>query len=227
MSFYVSSIVSALDTANISDMLVAKLLPYIQKGLKTSLVEYKSSTFIIICQLATKSIIAPSLINALASQVSRTLLKTPSLLREGVGCLIILLQTQQSLDVGKKPFIHLCKVPDLVGVLKEISSLYDISSFLEYLLLNLVSTIIHSSAGEDADVAGPVVCKEILEAILQNITLDADLSKMLARAFLEEFLSFGKHYLEDTNKMAELGKSILPLIRLLETKYVGIYYIVW
>ncbi|XP_072265281.1 HEAT repeat-containing protein 1 isoform X2 [Pyxicephalus adspersus] len=219
MSFYVSSIVAALDAAaNISDMLVAKLLPYIQKGLKTSLVEYKSSTFIIVCQLAIKSIIEPSLVKTLASQVSKAVLKTPSLLQEGVGCLIILLQNQQSLDIGKKPFIHLYKVPDLVSVLKELSNLYDISSFLEYLLLNLVSAIIHSST-DKADVISPAVCKANLEAILHNITLQTHLSKMVARAFLDEFLLFGERYLKDASKMAVIGKSIRPLIRLLETKY--------
>lgn len=218
MSFYVSSIVAALDSGNVSDMLVAKLLPYIQKGLKTSLVEYKSSTLIIICQLASKSVLAPSLVKALASQVSRTLLKTPSLLREGVGCLIVLLQNQQSSDVGEKPFLHLCKVPELVSVLKEISSSYDISSFLEYLLLNLVSSIIRS-VGEGADVVSPVACKAILEAILHDITLEAKLSKKLAQSFLDEYFSFGEQCCKDDNKMTELGESFLPLIRLLETKY--------
>ncbi|KAM9316162.1 HEAT repeat-containing protein 1 [Gastrophryne carolinensis] len=220
ISFYVSTIVAALEAAeNISDTLVAKLLPYVQKGLKSSLDDYKAASYMIVCQLAVKTVMEASLLKALASLISRTLLKTPSLQRDGVGCLIILLQNQQTKDVGKKPFIHLCKVPDLVKILKEISSSYDTSALLEYLLPHLVWSIIHSSAEEENNEASPDACKTNLEAILHDVALEKNLPNLLAQRFLEEFLLFGENHQSDPNKITELGQHILPLIRLLESKY--------
>ncbi|XP_040285553.1 HEAT repeat-containing protein 1 [Bufo bufo] len=220
ISFYVSAIVAALDAADkISDTFVAKLLPYVQKGLKSSLVDYKAATYMIVCQLSVKTVMEPTLVKALASQLSRNLLKTPSLVREGVGSIIILLQSQQSKNVGKKPFLHLCKVPELVSVLQKISSSHDTSSLLEYLLPNLVHAIVPSPAEQHEDVLSPELCRSNLEAILQNIPLQKDLDKLVARTFLEEFLLYGEEHQADDDKMAELSQCFLPLIRLFENKY--------
>ncbi|XP_075718875.1 HEAT repeat-containing protein 1 [Rhinoderma darwinii] len=220
ISFYVSTIVAALDAAEkILDTFVAKLLPYVQKGLKTSLVDYKAATYMIVCQLAVKTVMEPRLVKALASQLSRNLLRTPSLVREGVGSIIILLQSQQYKDVGKKTFLHLCKVPELVTVLQKIAISYDTKALLEYLLPNLVHAIVPISTEHSVDDADPEVCKSHLEAILHNIPLQKDLDKLLARTFLDEFLIYGEEHEADKNKMSELNQCFLPLIRLLENKY--------
>ncbi|XP_056423506.1 HEAT repeat-containing protein 1 [Hyla sarda] len=220
ISFYCSTIVAALEAVDtVSQTFVAKLLPYVQKGLKSSLEDYKAATYMIVCQLAVKTVMEATLVKALASQLSRNLPKTPSLMREGVGSIIILLQRQQSKDVGRKPFLHLCKVPELVDVLQKISSTYDTSSLLEYLLPNLVRAIVPSSTEHSADDINPEMCKTTLEAIIFNIPLQKDLDKLLARTFLQEFLAYGEEHEADDEKMSELGQCFLPLIRLLENKY--------
>ncbi|KAM8947887.1 HEAT repeat-containing protein 1 isoform 2-T2 [Pelodytes ibericus] len=220
LSFYASTIVAALDAAEIvSDSLVAKLLPYVQKGLKSSFVDYKCATYMIICQLSLKTVMAPELVKALASLISRSLVKTTSMIREGLGCLLILLQNQQSSDLGKKPFFTLLKVPDLVPVLQGISVSYDAHPLLEYLLPNLVCGLIPSSAEENSEETITDVCKDSLEAILCGIPLDKDLDKLVARTFLDQFLTYGEMHKAETDKMSDLGKRLLPLIRLLESKY--------
>uniref|UniRef100_A0A8C5R6I0 HEAT repeat-containing protein 1 n=1 Tax=Leptobrachium leishanense TaxID=445787 RepID=A0A8C5R6I0_9ANUR len=147
LSFYVSTIVAALEaTEYVSDSLVAKLIPYVQKGLKSSLTEYRAATYMIICQMSLKTVMAPVLVKALASQISRSLSKASSMIREGLGCLIILLQNQQHKDLGKKSFTVLCKVPDIIPVLKSIAASYDTTSLLEYLLPNLVHGLMYPDA---------------------------------------------------------------------------------
>uniref|UniRef100_A0A8C5R581 HEAT repeat-containing protein 1 n=1 Tax=Leptobrachium leishanense TaxID=445787 RepID=A0A8C5R581_9ANUR len=219
LSFYVSTIVAALEaTEYVSDSLVAKLIPYVQKGLKSSLTEYRAATYMIICQMSLKTVMAPVLVKALASQISRSLSKASSMIREGLGCLIILLQNQQHKDLGKKSFTVLCKVPDIIPVLKSIAASYDTTSLLEYLLPNLVHGLMPSSL-EDASEDTNFVCKAHLEAILLGITLEKDLEKLLARVFLDEFLSYGERHHAEPDKISDLGQSFLPLIRLLESKY--------
>lgn len=56
----------------------------------------------IICQLAVKVVMEASLVNTLALQISKSLAKSPSILKEGLGCLIILLQNQKGDSLEKK-----------------------------------------------------------------------------------------------------------------------------
>uniref|UniRef100_A0A4W3IZH4 HEAT repeat-containing protein 1 n=1 Tax=Callorhinchus milii TaxID=7868 RepID=A0A4W3IZH4_CALMI len=141
-SFYASTIVLALDAVEtITDTIIAKLLPYVQKGLKSSWEDYRSATYMIICQLAVKVVMEASLVNTLAQQVSRTLAKKSSLTREGLSCLVILLQNQKRENISKKTFAYLCSVPDLSTVLQDIDAQYNVSPLLHYFLPKLLHSV--------------------------------------------------------------------------------------
>ncbi|XP_064014659.1 HEAT repeat-containing protein 1 [Pogoniulus pusillus] len=220
--FYASTIVSALGAAkNITDAMVSMLLPYIQKGLKSSIQDYRAATYMIICQLTVKVTVETTLVHSLMVQISKTLSKVPALLRDGVSCLNLLLQTQKGDKLGKKPFNYLCKTPELVTVLQGLSEDYDISPLLRYLLPHLVSTVMRSDMeeqGESEEMENQVYIKH-LEAILQSIPLENDLDHLLAFKFLEEFISCGTEFESNPMKMDALNQRMLPLIRLLERKY--------
>lgn len=219
-TFYASTIVSALMAAErMTDTIVSKLLPYIQKGLKSSVVDYRAATYMIICQLAVKMTMETSLTNSLLLQICKTMTKTPSLIKEGLGCLIILLQSQKREGLGKKPFTHLCNIPDLVTILQELSAAYDVSPVLHYMLPHLVHSVIYGKAGpqEETDVDDNQISINHLEAIITNIPLEKDLDHLLACKFLEVYISCGAE--TDAVRMAEINKELLPLIRLFEKKY--------
>uniref|UniRef100_A0A803T1G0 HEAT repeat-containing protein 1 n=1 Tax=Anolis carolinensis TaxID=28377 RepID=A0A803T1G0_ANOCA len=178
-TFYASTVVSALGAAaNVTDTLVSKLLPYIQKGLKSSLVDYRAATYMIICQLAVKMTMENSLVHSLALQISKTLVKTPLLIKEGLSCLIILLQSQKEEGLGEKPFKHLCKVPNLTTTLHEISTNYDISPILHYMFPHMVHSVIYGET--ESDMVGNQICKKHLEAIITNIPLEKNIDHVLA-----------------------------------------------
>lgn len=223
VSFYASTIVAALEAMEkITEIIVAKLLPYVQKGLRSSLVDYRAATYMIICQLAVKAVMEPSLVRALATQITKTLSKTPSLIRDGLGCLIVVLQSQGSEHLEKKPFTLLCKVPDLMSTLQGIETAYDTTALLRYLLPNLVCSLIqHSSDGglEQPEEADKEVFTRLLMATITNIPLRNGLDQVLARAFLEEYVAYGVENSADENKKSALNNQLLPFIRLLETKY--------
>ncbi|XP_069708454.1 HEAT repeat-containing protein 1 isoform X1 [Phaenicophaeus curvirostris] len=220
--FYASTIVSALGAAEkITDTIVSKLLPYIQKGLKSSIQDYRAATYMIICQMTVKVTVETSLVHSLMLQISKTLSKVPSLVRDGVACLNLLLQTQKGDKLGKKPFNYLCKTPELVTLLQGLSADYDISPLLRYLLPHFVCTIMKSETEEqeESEDADNQIYIRHLEAILQSIPLEKDLDQLLASKFLEEFISYGTEIESDPTKMAAVNQKILPLIRLLERKY--------
>ncbi|KAF1463845.1 HEAT repeat-containing protein 1, partial [Spheniscus demersus] len=220
--FYASTIVSALGAAEkITDTIVSMLLPYIQKGLKSSIQDYRAATYMIICQLTVKVTVETSLVHSLMLQISKTLSKVPSLVRDGVACLNLLLQTQKGDKLGKKPFNYLCKTPELVTLLQGLSTGYDISPLLRYLLPHLVCTVMKSDMEEQEEseeTENPIYMRH-LEAILQSIPLEKDLDHLLASKFLEEFISYGTEIESNPTKMAALNQKMLPLIRLLERKY--------
>ncbi|XP_075352080.1 HEAT repeat-containing protein 1 isoform X1 [Mycteria americana] len=220
--FYASTIVSALGAAEkITDTIVSMLLPYIQKGLKSSIQDYRAATYMIICQVTVKVTVETSLVHSLMLQISKTLSKVPSLVRDGVACLNLLLQTQKGDKLGKKPFNYLCKTPELVTLLQGLSASYDISPLLRYLLPHLVCTVMKSDTEEqeESEETENHIYIRHLEAILQSIPLEKDLDHLLASKFLEEFISYGTEIESNPTKMAALNQKVLPLIRLLERKY--------
>ncbi|XP_058398947.1 HEAT repeat-containing protein 1 isoform X3 [Diceros bicornis minor] len=220
LTFYASTIVSALVTAeDISDNIVAKLFPYIQKGLKSPLPDYRAATYMIICQISVKVTMEDTFVNSLASQIIKTLTKIPSLIKDGLGCLIVLLQRQKPESLGKKPFPHLCNVPDLITILHGISEMYDISPLLRYMLPHLVVSIINHVTGEETEGTDGQIYRRHLEAILRNISLKNNLDHLLASLLFEEYISYTSQEEIDPDKVSLLNEQFLPLVRLLESKY--------
>lgn len=56
----------------------------------------------VVCQLAVKVVMESSLVDTLAVLISRSLLKEPVLTKEGIGCLIVLLQRQKQDAAGSR-----------------------------------------------------------------------------------------------------------------------------
>uniref|UniRef100_A0A2R9BJZ2 HEAT repeat-containing protein 1 n=1 Tax=Pan paniscus TaxID=9597 RepID=A0A2R9BJZ2_PANPA len=229
LAFYASTIVSALVAAeDVSDNIIAKLFPYIQKGLKSSLPDYRAATYMIICQISVKVTMEDTFVNSLASQIIKTLTKIPSLIKDGLSCLIVLLQRQKPESLGKKPFPHLCNVPDLITILHGISETYDVSPLLRYMLPHLVVSIIHHVTGEETEGMDAIIFDMLLIYIFVTQyprTLDvvleehlkeiADLKKQeLFHQFVSLSTSGGKYQFladSDTSLMLSLNHPLAPV----------------
>lgn len=72
------------------------------QGLKSEIVDYKAATYMILSQLAVKVVMLEKLVDSLAVHVSKSLGRGPALTREGLSCLIVLLQNQKEGVVGPK-----------------------------------------------------------------------------------------------------------------------------
>ncbi|XP_040922730.1 HEAT repeat-containing protein 1 isoform X2 [Toxotes jaculatrix] len=213
-SFYASTIVPALDAVDkVSDTIISKLLPYVQRGLKSSLTDYKAATYMIVCQLAVKVVMEASLVDSLAVHISKSLLKEPVLAKEGLGCLIVLLQSQKEEAAGPRAFGRLCSMPALVSTLQVMAAVHDVSPLLRYLLPYLIHSVFTCRSGEaEVDELG------VLESILESVPLTKGLDHTVARLLLDE-------YLDQTESSAEtisaLHQRLLPLVRLFESRYCG------
>uniref|UniRef100_A0A4W5MB00 HEAT repeat-containing protein 1 n=1 Tax=Hucho hucho TaxID=62062 RepID=A0A4W5MB00_9TELE len=215
-SFYASTIVPALDAVEkVSDTIISKLLPYVQKGMKSSLTDYKAATYMIVCQLAVKVVMEAQLVDILALQISKSLCKEPVLPKEGLGCLIVLLQNQKEGTVGPKSFGQLCAVTSLVPTLQAMAAVHDISPLLRYLLPHLVHATEEPSESTRHG--------NLFESVLQDLPLSGGLDNTVAKMLLEEYLSRNRLSAEG---VTALNQRLLPLVRLFESKYPGALYMV-
>ncbi|KAJ3608034.1 hypothetical protein NHX12_025084 [Muraenolepis orangiensis] len=218
-SFYASTIVSALDAVeNVTDTIISKLLPFVQKGLKSSLIDYKAATYMIVCQLAVKVVMEGSLVNTLALHLSKSLVKEPVLPKEGLGSLIVLLQNQKEGSVGPKPFGHLCCVGSLVENLQAMAAAHDVGPLLRYLLPHLVHSVVATPFDEmeqDTEVPPHV---SLLESIVRSVPLSKGLDHTVGRLLLVEYLAQDQ---PSADHIAALNRHLLPLVRLFESKYCG------
>ncbi|XP_072523688.1 HEAT repeat-containing protein 1 [Salminus brasiliensis] len=214
-SFYAAAIVPALEAVEkVTDSIVAKLLPYVQLGLKSDLVDHKAATYMIVAQLAVKVVMQPELVDSLAVQVSRSLGRGPALTTEGLSCLVVLLQNQKEGVVGPKPFGYLCAVPSLVPTLQAIAASYSISPVLRYLLPHLIHAAV--TQNDELQDGGPdrVPHRQLLESVLQTLPLTSGLENTVARLLLEEYVSSG-------HAVSSLDQMVQPLVRLFEHRYPG------
>ncbi|XP_072230242.1 HEAT repeat-containing protein 1 [Leuresthes tenuis] len=213
-SFYASAIVPALDAVDgVTDAIIAKLLPYVQMGLKSPLTDYKAATYMIVCQLAVKVAMEAGLVDSLAVHISKSLVKEPVLAKEGLGCLIVLLQRQKKGAAGPRAAGRLRSMPALVPTLQVMAATHDVSPLLRYLLPHLV----HSEfAGQSGEVETDRLA--VLESILKSVPLTKDLDRTVARLLLDEYLSQTERSAEE---LSALDQRLQPLVRLLESRYCG------
>uniref|UniRef100_H3BVV8 HEAT repeat-containing protein 1 n=1 Tax=Tetraodon nigroviridis TaxID=99883 RepID=H3BVV8_TETNG len=211
-SFYASTIVPAVDAMDkVSESFISKILPYVQKGLKSTLVDYKAASYMIVGQLAVKVVMETSLVDTLAVHISKSLLKEPVLAKEGLGCLIVLLQNQKDGAVGPRASTHLCLMPSLVSTLEVMALTHDVGPLLGYLLPHLIrATFTCRPVSDEA-------CERtVLASVLQSLPLTNGLDQTVARLLLDEYVSLRE--LSDEN-MTTLNLQLQPLIRLLESRY--------
>ncbi|KAK5875369.1 hypothetical protein CesoFtcFv8_027852 [Champsocephalus esox] len=209
-TFYASVIVSSLDSAKrISDANISKLLPFIQQGLSSPLPDFTAASYMLVCQLAVKQVLKQRLVEALSLSVCRSLIQDQRLLKEGLGCLTVLMQSQGE-GPGNKALRVLISVPLLVSSLQEMSVSHDVSPLLKHLLPHLLHQLLTCKPGESQTELS------VLENILQNLPLINGLDQTVARLLLEEYLSQGDVSAETLSSM---DLTLQPLIRLLESRF--------
>ena len=81
IGLYSSTLVSVLEKGMVTEELVSRLLPYIVKGLKSSYLDYKAASYMIVGQLASKVTMEKQLCNSLleiTTKVQLALVPRPS-----------------------------------------------------------------------------------------------------------------------------------------------------
>ncbi|KAL1264047.1 hypothetical protein QQF64_004402 [Cirrhinus molitorella] len=217
-SFYASTIVSSLDAVEkITNSIIAKLLPFVQLGLKSNLLDYMAATYMIVCQMAVNVVMEAQLVDSLSVQLCKSLRRTPQLSREGLSCIIVLLQNQKECVVGPKAFGYLCAIPNLVTTLQSIETVHDISPLLRYLLPHLIQSVMNPNDEQQneslSDSTG------LLQSVFQDLQLSSNLESTAAKLLLEEYVSCSNELPSD--RISAFNERIQSIVRLFESRYPG------
>ncbi|XP_016373975.1 HEAT repeat-containing protein 1-like, partial [Sinocyclocheilus rhinocerous] len=215
-SFYASTIVSALDAVEkITNSIIAKLLPFVQLGLKSNLLDYGAATYMIVCQMAVKVVMEAQLVDSLTVQLCKSLRRMPRLSREGLSCIVILLQNQKEGIVGPKAFGYMCAIPTLVSTLQSIATVHDISPLLRYLLPHLIHFVMTQDDEQQneslSDSTG------LLQSVFQDLPLSGNLENTAAKLLLEEYVSCSIELPSD--RISALNQRIQSTVRQFESRY--------
>ncbi|KAM8836642.1 HEAT repeat-containing protein 1 isoform 2-T3 [Spinachia spinachia] len=211
-SFYSCTIISSLEAVGkVSDVIVSKLLPFVHKGLKSPLADYRAASIMIVCQLAVKVVMEESLVDSLAARVSSSLLRGAAPTIEGLGCLTVLLQNQKEGCVGPRAFRSLTRMPTLVSTLQLMAEAHDVAPLLRYLVPHLIHAVFSSSPG-----VVPTDELTLLVGVLKSVPLTGGLDRTAARLMLEGYLRNVHLCAEETSALL---RRLSPLVQLFESKY--------
>uniref|UniRef100_A0A671P5U1 HEAT repeat-containing protein 1 n=1 Tax=Sinocyclocheilus anshuiensis TaxID=1608454 RepID=A0A671P5U1_9TELE len=217
-SFYASTIVSALDAVEkITNSIIAKLLPFVQLGLKSNLLDYMAATYMIVCQMAVKVVMEAQLVDSLTVQLCKSLRRMPRLSREGLSCIVILLQNQKEGIVGPKAFGYMCAIPTLVSTLQSIATVHDISPLLRYLLPHLIHFVMTQDGWFLSELCINLQWHLFSEDICTNIYSSTIVA--LCRLLLEEYVSCSIEL--PSHRISALNKRIQSTVRQFESRYPG------
>ncbi|KAK7879984.1 hypothetical protein WMY93_033351 [Mugilogobius chulae] len=202
-SFFASTIVSALDsTETVTDAMITKLLPHVQKGLKSSLLDFRASSLMIVCQLSVKVTLEKVLVQSLSGLLCKSL-KDRVLVRETLGALIVLLQNQDHAGPTHKALSRLVSASDVVvSSLESMAQTHDVSALLRHLLPHLLSCSFSSDSAEACSAA------------------ELDLELSLITCVCPQAAA-GPVSVQDQSQDQDqdLDHRLVPVLRLLETKY--------
>uniref|UniRef100_A0A671PAI0 HEAT repeat-containing protein 1 n=1 Tax=Sinocyclocheilus anshuiensis TaxID=1608454 RepID=A0A671PAI0_9TELE len=217
-SFYASTIVSALDAVEkITNSIIAKLLPFVQLGLKSNLLDYMAATYMIVCQMAVKVVMEAQLVDSLTVQLCKSLRRMPRLSREGLSCIVILLQNQKEGIVGPKAFGYMCAIPTLVSTLQSIATVHDISPLLRYLLPHLIHFVMTQDDEQQKESLSDST--GLLQSVFQDFPLSGNLENTAAKLLLEEYVSCSIEL--PSHRISALNKRIQSTVRQFESRYPG------
>lgn len=217
IGFYTSTVLGTLEAMKrVTDQTVAMLLPFILKGLASSAADYCAATYLVIGQLARRSVLSKEVARELVVRVAKTL-KAPSL-SGGLLCLLVLMTLQGIEALPKAAFQALLKhKKSLVASLEELASKHSVAPVLKPLLAQLTKSVLGADRDEDEEASNKKA--SLFKALVQlALSLDS-YSDFVVGCFFDTYIALqvntkmddGSEPLDPTSREAVLD--ILKLLR--------------
>ncbi|KAK6179629.1 hypothetical protein SNE40_011943 [Patella caerulea] len=225
-SFYTTTIVGVLENRPITEKIVSGLIPYLTRGLKSSTEEYKAASYMICGQMFYKAQLQEKLLVTLQNTISKYLL--PSLLTEGIICILVMFQSQDNINkLSKKSFKYLSRQNRLVSVLEQLAITHNIDALLKPLLLKLITAgvkqamtgVVTMDTSDDEGSGGPPSYLATIREIMSRLTLNNNIATEMASSILESYIEHGSDLDPNDPSGESINLNMKTIVSSLETKY--------
>ncbi|GAB1603094.1 HEAT repeat-containing protein 1-like [Argonauta hians] len=224
-AFYTQVVSGMLDQKELSEAVVGRVLPFLEEGLCSNLVDYKASSLMVLSLIFVRSKLEKQILETLIYTVVKFTMKSKAIFEEALCCLVLLFQTQHLTRLKKKICRNLVNYPKLVPVLEKLGKDYKLDNFLMALFHNLVPKALSNclklySCGESSEGSVPEFAtpfKRVLTNILRHIPMDSSTSCEVAscviRAYMEHAIEIKHHHRE------QFQGNVCEIMRVLEARH--------
>ncbi|XP_071850119.1 HEAT repeat-containing protein 1-like isoform X2 [Apostichopus japonicus] len=186
-SFYASTVIGAMEHGkSMKEQFLATLVPFLMKGLKSSYVDYRVASYMVLSQMSAQATLDERLLLPIMDTMCKN--SHPSLEEDMISCLAIIYQTQDVRELQDSALTTMSDSSSLLPSLKKLTSTRDINPFLLALLRKLVSVLL----SEDEEITDKSHDKkrmeELMERLIAEISLDRKMSLSLIRFLLKMIL---------------------------------------
>nr|KAG5705319.1 hypothetical protein BaRGS_010770 [Batillaria attramentaria] len=100
LNFYTATLVGVLNTGTVSERIISAILPTLSRGLKSDVVSYKASSYMVLGQMLNKCRLKGSLLETLMNALCKNI--SPELAREAFCVLLVMFQNQDIDKITRK-----------------------------------------------------------------------------------------------------------------------------
>ncbi|XP_014661419.1 PREDICTED: HEAT repeat-containing protein 1-like [Priapulus caudatus] len=222
-SFYASTIVQTLHSlSKVSNELVAQLVPFLVKGLRSGLKDYTAATYLILSQLAKVATLDQKVVRNLLADVCKGMMANQTM--EALGCIVVIFQLQKMKKIPDRVVEKLAEQPQLVAELQLMSEQYDIGEFLSALCCDLLSAalpllVAPTSMPKEERKLGYKQASRYLKFLIklvQDVPLGKQVAMTITKCLLTEYCS--AHASGKKTARKRLRSRVQPLVRTMEIK---------
>ncbi|XP_034311475.2 HEAT repeat-containing protein 1 [Magallana gigas] len=222
-SFYMSTVVGALEFGGATENFIAAILPHLSRGLKSKVAQYRAATYMILGQLVSKTNLQGDLLKTLLSALFKKSIL--SLEKETMTCAVLIFQQQKISNLPARSFKHICRQPGLVETLKTMATegICDklTLAFLERLVVMAVKQDSEMSMSESSDteaISSPPPYLDLLHDFLSSVPLSQQVADSLTKKIIENYLMCA-NVTDDDDDLEDLSRKHKKTVQLLEDRY--------
>ena len=72
-SFYATTLISVIDSGNVSEQFMAVILPHLSRGMKSAVTEYKAASYMILAQLLHSVKLRPDILRSIQQIIAKVM----------------------------------------------------------------------------------------------------------------------------------------------------------
>jgi U3 small nucleolar RNA-associated protein 10 len=222
MEFCISTLIGVLEvTAQVKEDMVARLLPFLLEGLRSSNVDWSVGTMMVISQLCSRVHLDEKLTVSFIDIVSKNL--TEQTVDESLSCIAYICQSQSLHYFPKKAAKHFCKRDYVMSSLQKLDSTCDIDKLQQLLMDQLVAITFSCFVVQQEDSQDIVSSQSshpycnVLMKLLRNLRIDKGIVVHLIKDLLHRYVTIRGSL--DSDSLPQLHVFIRPLLKAVEARF--------